>query len=195
MKLITLHEHTIAPDLLTGGVVIDAGCRGWGFATDMRDLGETVLSFDLDELLDVPKGIYFFQKALLPRSGEVCVVDTHDLQAKFIANVGRPIEAVGLAEVMAASQSEGMIEIDVLKLDVEGSEYHLLSDRDFQPLPRQISVEFHEHAHLKAHEALFEICVVNLLRLGYVAVQHERDQRHGAGWNYWDSLFVRKDLI
>lgn len=193
MRLLTIHEHTIAPDLLTGGVVIDGGCRGFLFADALQNLGETVLAFDLEEML-APAGVHFFAKALLPRTGHVCVCDTADLQAKFISGVGRPIESIGINEVYEASQSEGEITIDILKLDVEGSEYHILSDPDFQPLPRQISVEFHEHCHKKAHAAFFEHCIKNLEKY-YVAVQHERTQAHGAGWNYWDSLFVRRDLV
>jgi hypothetical protein len=95
-------------------------------------------------------------------------------------------------EIMYKEKSDA--QVDILKLDCEGSEYHILSDPNFQPIPKQISVEFHMHAHRQLHDQYYDKCIENLLKW-YEPVQHELTQAHGAGFNYWGSLFVRRDLL
>jgi hypothetical protein len=77
---------------------------------------------------------------------------------------------------------------------VESSEYFILSDPYFQPTPKQISVEFHMHCHRALHDQYYDKCMESLLKW-YVPVKHELTQAHGAGWNWWNSLFIRKDLL
>jgi hypothetical protein len=120
-------------------------------------------------------------------------VDTKDQQAKFISNTGIKVDGVGIHDLYNDLVNDGKV-IDVLKLDVEGTEYFLLSDPNFQPIPKQISVEFHMHAHRQLHDQYYDKCMENLLR-HYEPVKHELTQAHGAGFNYWDSLFLRRDLI
>lgn len=60
----TYAEHSICPDLLTGGVVIDAGCLGFAFSEAMRDLGEKVLAYDIQYLSPVPEGVKYHNTAI-----------------------------------------------------------------------------------------------------------------------------------
>lgn len=129
----------------------------------------------------------------MPKPGDYFYVNTKDQQAKFISNVGEPVTGAGINDLYNEVINEAK-NIDVLKLDVEGTEYFLLSDKNFQPIPRQISVEFHLHCHADIHNRLYARCMDNLLKY-YRIAQHEMTQAHGAGWNYWNSLFIRKDLI
>jgi len=190
MNIQTIHEHSIDLDLLTGGVCIDAGCRGFQFSEAMRDLGCKVIAFDLEDM-KAPEGICFYKSAITTRNGLVHYVDTKDQQAKHLADLGIAVDAVCLNNVY---EMNGLYSVDVLKLDIEGSEYEVLSDPNFQPIPKQISVEFHMHAHLQLHDQYYDKCMENLLKW-YEPVQHELTQAHGAGWNYWNSLFIRKDLL
>lgn len=190
-----IHEHSVDVDLLTGGVVIDAGCRGFQFSTALRDLGCEVVALDLEDI-DMPdemERILFMKAALMPKPGDYFYVNTKDQQAKFISNVGEPVTGVGINEMYNDLLSQGK-RVDLLKLDVEGTEYFLLSDYNFLPIPRQISIEFHEHCFPGLHGTAFESCIRNLQK-HYTAVKHDRYQAHGAGWNYWDSLWVRRDLL
>jgi hypothetical protein len=140
-----------------------------------------------------PENILFMKRALMLEYGEYHYVDTKDQQAKFISNTGIKVDGVGIHDLYNDLVNDGKV-IDVLKLDVEGTEYFLLSDPNFQPIPKQISVEFHMHAHRQLHDQYYDKCMENLLR-HYEPVKHELTQAHGAGFNYWDSLFLRRDLI
>lgn len=185
-------EHSVDLDLLTGGICIDVGCRGFQFSEAMRDLGCTVYAFDLEDM-KVPEGIDFLACAIGPESGRGFYVETNDQQAKYISNSGIPVRILSINEIYEIGQNKGK-DIDCLKLDCEGYEYKILSDPRFSPIPKQISVEFHEHAHKGLHDQYFDACIENLQK-HYVPVKHERYAAHGAGMNWWDSLFIRKDLF
>lgn len=194
MNLQTIHEHTIDVDLLTGGVCIDAGCRGFQFSEALRDLGCKVKAFDIEDI-QAPDGIDFFVYAIVPKSGTYFYTDTKDQQAKFINSYGlKQVQGCGLNDFYDELFSLGEKEVDVLKLDIEGSEYPILASPDFRPIPKQISVEFHMHCHRQLHEQYYKACMDNLLK-HYEPVQHFMSQAHGAGFNFWDSLFIRKDLL
>jgi hypothetical protein len=187
-------EHSVDIDLLSGGVCIDAGCRGFKFSEAVRDLGCYVIAMDLEEMEpDNPNNILFMKRALMVEPGEYYYVDTKDQQAKFISNTGVKVDGIGIHYLYNDLIEQGKV-IDILKLDVEGVEYYLLSDPSFQPIPKQISIEFHMHAHRALHDQYYDKCMENLLKY-YEPVKHELTQAHGAGWNYWDSLFVRRDLL
>lgn len=191
MNIQCIAEHSIDIDLLSGGICIDAGCRGFQFSEAMRHLGEKVVAFDIENLTP-PPGIWFYNNALWPEDGvQLNYKDTKDQQAKHIADVGIPVTSRSLGWVYNAFRG---IDVDILKLDVESSEYFILSDPDFQSIPHQISVEFHLHCHRALHEQYYDKCMENLLK-HYEPVKHELTQAHGAGFNYWDSLFLRRDLI
>lgn len=115
--------------------------------------------------------------------------ETGDKQAAHISDDGaKIINAICLRDLYKKHKN-----VDILKLDVEGSEMLILSDDDFQPIPRQISVEFHMHCHINLHEKYYDKVMANLLKY-YIPVQHELTHDHGSGLNYWDSIFILKDL-
>ena len=193
----TIHEHSIDLDLLTGGWVIDAGCRNWNFSKMMKDFGEKVYALDL-EALSKPDNIDFFvQKPLLSTSREITVNILNDPNASFVDSTrhSRSINSFSLASITLPEIYEQVgLEIDVLKLDIEGSEYEILTDPNFLPIPRQISVEFHEHCFPDKHAIHFESCLLNLQK-NYEPFNLHRVPMHGCNPNYWDVLFIRKDLL
>lgn len=195
MNIQTIAEHSVDLDLLTGGICIDVGCRGFQFSEAMRDLGLFVFACDLEDLTPPPSdGIMFYKAAITTKSGVVHYVDTKDQQAKYVSENGIPVRAIALNDLYDMVRTTDVPVVDVLKLDCEGSEYHILSDPNFQPIPKQISVEFHMHCHRALHDQYYDKCMENLFKW-YDPVQHELTQAHGAGENYWDSLFIRKDLL
>jgi FkbM family methyltransferase len=195
MNIQCLAEHSVDLDLLSGGICIDAGCRGFQFSEAMRDKGLFVFACDVEDMKPPEgDGIYFYKAAITTETGIAHYVDTKDQQAKYISNAGIPVPSISLNDLYNVVKTTDVNHIDVLKLDIEGSEYRVLADPAFQPLPKQISVEFHMHCHRKLHDQYYEACMENLLK-SYVPVQHELTQAHGAGWNYWNSLFVRRDLL
>lgn len=192
MNIQCIAEHSIDLDLLSGGICIDAGCRGFQFSEAMRDLGCEVFAHDLEEM-QPPSGIKFINRAIGTETKKVFYKDTKDPQAKHIAESGIEVQMWAINDIYKCNIIEGK-HFDIVKLDVEGEEYKILSDPNFQPIPKQISVEFHMHAHRALHDQYYDKCMENLLKW-YEPVKHELTQAHGAGFNYWDSLFVRKDLI
>lgn len=192
MNIQYIAEHSVDLDLLSGGICIDAGCLGFQFSEAMRDKGLEVWAYDIQPLV-APKGIYFQQAAIMVDDGVYYYTDTKDPQAKYISDKGISVCGIELNWIMREHQRDGK-DIDILKMDIEGSEYKILSNPLFAPIPKQISVEFHEHAHKSLHDKYFSACIANLER-HYVAVKHDRYEAHGCGMNWWDSLFLRRDLI
>ena len=190
----TISEHKVETSLINGGLAIDVGCRFFGFSQAMKDMGCEVLAFDIEDM-EPPKGITFMKQAVLTYNGKVSFDPHRDKQAthiRFDGNKGAlDVDCVALNTIYRANEGK---EVDILKLDCEGAEYFILSDPDFQPIPKQVSCEFHEHAQPDLHKQLYQKCMDNLLK-HYVAVDHERTAQHGAGFNYWSSLFIRKDLM
>lgn len=190
----TIAEHSIDTSLLSGGICIDAGCLGFEFSKAMRDLGCKVYGFDLEDM-EAPNGVTFVKAALSNLTAEASYVKTTDRQGYHLigfygAGERTLIERLNL-NILYSILGDN---IDVLKLDIEGEEYKILSDPNFQPIPKQISVEFHMHSEKNFHDIYFDRCMENLLKY-YKPVKHDLTEAHGAGNNYWDSLFIRKDLL
>jgi hypothetical protein len=79
---------------------------------------------------------------------------------------------------------------DLIKIDVEGSEFNIIMGMT-RPMAKQLSIEFHLHTGLYSEFAM-KLMEARLSVLGYEAVSHELTSQHGAGYNYWDSLWVLK---
>jgi hypothetical protein len=191
MNIQVIHEHSVAIDLLTGGICIDVGCRGFGFSEAMRDLGCEVWAYDLEDF-QAPDNIRYEKCAVCDYNGYSIIRRTNDPQGTYIqiSGSGEEIKTISLFKIYLSTDKK----IDILKLDCEGSEYFILSHENFAPVPRQISIEFHMHSQKPWHNEYYDKCMENLLKY-YEPVQHELTQAHGAGENYWDSLFIRKDLL
>jgi len=80
-------------------------------------------------------------------------------------------------------------DIDLLKLDIEGAEYEILENID--PIPKQITVEFHEHCHKNLHDIYIDKVMGHLCK-------HYNCNLYIREWpqyKYMDCLFIRKDLV
>jgi len=188
--MITVGEHTFDERFLTRSVVLDVGCRGFVFSQQLLKYGCRVVGFDLQHM-SPPPGIEFFEYAISNVAGESRYVDTSDQQAKYLDSLHG--EKTVFTKTLNQIYEVFGEQIDILKLDCEGSEYDIIADDNWQPIPRQITIEFHAHCHKQKHSLLYQK-VFDKLCNDYVPVQHKWTAQHGAGYNYWDSLFIRKDL-
>jgi FkbM family methyltransferase len=189
MNIQTIHEHSIDLDLLSGGICIDAGCRGFLFSEAMRDLGLKVIAFDLEDM-EAPVGIEFKKMAVSNYTGYGVYKDTTDLQAKHLTKggSGKPVSVVSLNDVYKLIGSNN---VDVLKLDIEGEEFSIFMDETFQPIPRQITFELHQHT--QARRSQIEIdSLFNKLKTWYDFVHVDYSEKHGCGLNWWDVLIVKR---
>lgn len=188
MELITIGEHTIDKSLLSGCIAIDVGCLGFTFSTEIQKLGCRVLAYDIQDL-QPPEGIEFHRKAIWNNDCILRYNQAEDKQATHISDLGSEyVPAITLNHIYKKHKN-----VDVLKIDAEGSEYFILSDPFWAPEAKQISIEFHAHCFPDLHEKYYNRCI-NQLLTHYEEVQHEWTSEHCAGYNYWNSLFIRKDL-
>jgi Methyltransferase FkbM domain len=191
-----IHEHSLRTDLLRpGGWVLDGGCRDFAFAGDMLLRGLRVAALDPSRDVGDPgrPGIAFRPWALVghPRPEPQSFVEA--------GNGSRLTSGPWATQASCVTIEALMTELGVpfweaVKLDVEGAEYEILRNWP-GPVARQITVEFHDfnggatpgtasatHAEILAH-----------LGRWYEVAQHAWETRHGAGYSFWDSLFILKE--
>lgn len=192
MNLVTVAEHTIDTDLLAGGPILDAGCRDFEFATWFADRGHPIVMMDPAEDVTPPKKLYdrpvwsYFHRAALVGEGlpKSCGLSIAGNASRVIWG-GTGVRTMTIAELLESTKF-----FDVVKLDIEGSEYEVLLTWP-GPIARQITVEFHEH--LGQGKALHGEDVYDriMAKLNpyYRVVQHEAKPFEG-GINWYDSLWV-----
>lgn len=181
-----IHEHSVEMDLLPKRAFIaDLGCRGFGFTNHFRELGHAVWAVDIDNL----GGEGYDQCAITDHTGECGIWRNNDPQATKIDPLNINIESVRCYTLDDYMKLKGVEFFDLIKSDIEGAEYEMIMNLT-KPPSRQISIEFHMHCYQTA-EQVNEI-VLKLNSLGYSMEQHIYETRHGAGFNYWDSLFLLK---
>lgn len=186
MNLQVISEHTIDVDLLpaAGGRILDLGCRGFGFKKAFPN--HFVSCIDCDILKRGEDDEDYIRCAVSNYDGKAGVKRTSDPQATSIVQ-GADVDCVTLSSLC---KKLGCQFWDVIKIDIEGSEYQVIMDMD-KPTAKQLSIEFHLHtgAYTQYQMRLMEL---KLTALGYETVQHTLEPRHGLTLNYWDSLFILK---
>jgi len=194
MKLERIDGHTLDLDLITGNTVIDLGCRGFLFAKLMKEFGCNVISVDAapDVFVNVPEGIQTINKAISTKKEKVIIYNTLG-ESGYTSNIkkyhnkdGVEIETITLDEISPNK------EYDVLKIDIEGSEYSLLSDENFKPLPKQITVEFHEHNLKQLHDDNINNVLTNLNKWYDLVYTMKNNYTPTGYYQYIDCLFIRR---
>lgn len=181
MNIQTIAEHSVAMDLLRpGSYILDAGCRWMEFHDELTRLGHYVYALDCDKLSRAD----YHRIALSDHNGWVGVKRTKDVQATTICNG----DEVRCSTIKDLSLLFGVPFWDLIKLDIEGSEYDVVMSLDKAPA-KQLSIEFHLHTGAYNMAALKSM-EMKLNRLGYYQARHEMTSQHGCGLNYWDSLFI-----
>lgn len=176
-----VHEHSLDFSLLKEGAnILDIGCRGFLFTDYMRELGYKVTPVDID---DFPGKVYY-RLAITGQDGRVAVERNSDPQATRV----KPGNELLSMTLETFSNSVGIQMWDLIKIDVEGSEYEIIMGLKKAPA-KQLSIEFHLHTGIYNVQAVTGMRQ-KLFSLGYVAAQHELTEAHGCGKNYWDSLFI-----
>jgi len=202
-QLEVVDEHSFDPAMLCGLPVLDVGCRGFKLARHFASRGHLVVAVDPDPevRMESPvENILTRNLAITSRElyGDAVLWKFGNGTANYLARKGwaAPASAaavqVGAVDILTLMDWMLVEEWDLVKLDCEGEEYRILADWP-GPVARQISVEFHEHAGRNAEgEAWYERVLWRHLSRWYRVVRHEKEPRHCAGENYWDTLLVRK---
>lgn len=82
---------------------------------------------------------------------------------------------------------------DLVKLNIEGAEYDILSQWP-GPIAKQIVVSFHEHT--SEGRGGSEVGrIMEHLGKWYQVIQHVNEPRYGCASNWWDTVLVQKGLV
>lgn len=200
----TIDGHTFDEKLLTrDGWLIDAGARGFElsydfifnspchvFALDIEDFSE-------DQVTTEPL-FKFKHAALMGNSGEVEAYYFGNGTGNFVKGINEPpyngpdrpcetkkVQAITLKDIY----NEIGTDIDLLKLDIEGAEYEIMMN--MEPIPKQISVEFHEHTVPSLHTKYIDAILERLHKWYNINLYIREWPRY----KFMDCLFIRKDLI
>lgn len=193
----TVGGHTFDETLLKDGCIIDIGCRGFEFANHFIDKKVFCIDPDPKVFEGVQEKHEHLNVAISNKTGETTYYEngeatmirevdpdpTYQHIDRKYANKCKTITMDDLYEITGTN-------IDVLKLDCEGTEYIILGET-FKPIPKQITVEFHHHCVPELHKENYQSIVVRLSK-DYTMQNDVWEQRHGCGFNFWDTLFIRK---
>lgn len=186
MRIVTIAEHSVDMDLLPKkSKIADLGCRGFIFTNEMRRLGHEVYPIDCDEL----EGEYI-PLAISNFNGHVGLEKFRDPNATRILKGGNKVACMTLEMF---SKVTGVEFWDLIKIDIEGSEYEVIMSLDKAPA-RQISIEYHLHTGVYGESEML-LMENKLIYLGYFPVQHDKTKQHGLPYNYWDSLWILQGAI
>jgi FkbM family methyltransferase len=199
----TIDGHTFSVRLFTGSCVIDAGCRGFEFARQMMRFERTVYAIDIEDFgdsdLEYSKQFIFRHAALMAQSNEVEAHYFGNGTGNFVKGINeqpyngedRPCETKKVKAITLQDiYKEIGTDIDLLKLDIEGSEYEILAN--LEPIPKQVTVEFHEHCHPNLHSQWIDK-VLQRMDKNYVLTQYPCPD--WPRYKFMDCLFIRKDLL
>jgi hypothetical protein len=177
-----VHEHSVDLDLLPkNSNILDLGCRGFLFTNEMERLGHKVFPVDIDTL---PENRPYYRIAISDNDGKCGIQHDNDKQATRIKE-GSEISCYTLESFSLACAIDVW---DLIKIDIEGAELQVIQSLKCPPA-KQLSIEFHLHTGIYGINEM-TLMVAKLQALGYEAVSHEMTSQHGAGVNYWDSLFI-----
>lgn len=199
--MITIDGHTFDEKLLTRGWVIDAGCRGFDFSDYfIHETPCDVYAIDIEDLEAPDEPAFKFKQAALTNyTGQTECYLWGNGYGNFIKGINetpgntedRPVDTKVVPTITLQDiYNEIGTDIDLLKLDIEGSEYFVL-DSSFEPIPRQITVEAHEHCHPHLHNALWPEIFERLCK-HYKAILHITEWPQ---YKFMDCLFIRKDIL
>lgn len=198
MELLTIAGHTFDKSLLNDGCIIDVGARGFEFANYFPNKDVYCIDPDSKVFDNLPNDLFkYINVAISDKRGETTYYEngeatmireldpdpTFEHIDKKYCNTCKTITMNDLYEITGEN-------VDILKLDCEGAEYLILGET-FRPVPKQITVEFHHHCVPEMHKKHYT-SIIERLSKDYTMHNDVWEQRHGCGYNFWDTLFIRK---
>jgi FkbM family methyltransferase len=210
----TLIDHTIDDDPLflpERPIVLDAGCRGFGWTREILQLrpGARVIALDPDPKIDCPADldhIQFMRMAITEKSDRSVVWQGPGEGSYICGKPGDPgygwaegnnaesaiVKNTTIGELMIAQRRQ-IERWDVVKLDIEGSEFGILENWP-GPIALQISVEFHDFIDRKRWgDAYFDKLFGGPLRFYDVRLFQLTPIGPANSLGHWDSLLTLKE--
>lgn len=186
-KIEVIAEHSVDLGILRSPAnILDLGCRGFHFTEYFDKRGDYVVPFDCDPHLKTDRP--YVKMAVSNYNGTASIKRTNDPQATSITKIITGGEEVATTTIDKICEDFKIPYWDLIKMDIEGAEHDVILSLNKAPA-KQLSIEFHLHtgAYSKFQMSLMEI---KLRALGYKSVKHDLTSQHGAGFNFWDSLWI-----
>jgi len=181
-----VHEHSLNQSIIPlHGNILDLGCRDFIFTDFFKNQEYNVVSVDIG----VFEGDYV-RAAISHKDGKCFHKEERDPDASHIEHSGEIKDIVPMMTLDTLSKKVGVGHWDLIKMDVEGSEFEILKQGK-HPMASQICVEFHAHCTPQTKESLDEL--LDMLSEFYFIHGREWKEEHSAGFNYWDVLLIAKD--
>lgn len=210
MEFKTVGGHTFCAELLKDGVIIDIGCRGFEFTNCELFHCRKIYSIDPDKkvFLNMPKQSFGvchteyinLNLAISDKAGETTYYENGE--ATMIREVdpdptfehidqkySKTCKTITMDDLYKITGDN----VDILKLDCEGAEYIILGET-FKPIPKQITVEMHRHCVPVLHDREYPKIIERLSKDYIIVNDPVYEKRHGCPENWWDILFIRKDI-
>lgn len=194
-----IDNHSVRTDLLGKRPVLDAGARGFRFSKWFAEHGHETWAIDPSPDMIGDVSVAHYDRAALVAPSWPNSVGLHlgpDPEAWYVVpgmwrQPGVMVKTLNLRDHWQGVSGMGC-GWDVVKLNIEGAEYDILAEWP-GPIARQITVSFHEHTDRRRGDAAITDIVLHL-RKWYYEERHVKDERYCCGPNFWDSLFVLKEL-
>lgn len=149
--MIKVDGHIIHEELVSdGGWSLDVGCRGFQIAEHFPN--QTFICLDPDKNIEYPDldNVIYLRSGIGVKSGKKYYCNwsfgtgnytiAAPKDAPHYAEDTYQIDIIGLEDLMSMYK---VSMFDILKIDIEGDEYELLSSIN-KPVAKQITVEFHD---------------------------------------------------
>lgn len=200
----TIDGHTFDETLLNNGWIIDAGCRGFVLPDyfeikyHIKYLGIDIEDFSNDFKKSFHEDNYIFKHAALSaNSGQTEAYYFGNGTGNFLKGINetpgntedRPCETkIVQCITLQDIYNEIGTDIDLLKMDIEGSEYEVMMN--MEPIPKQISVETHQHCHPHLHNEYWPAILERMCKHYHLHLFNCEPR-----YQFMDCLFIRKDIL
>ena len=209
--MITLSEHTIEETIIDpDGWILDLGCINFSFANDVKKYCKNILCIDPNpNIKDIPDGIIFESVAVTHEENlnEKEFFIYNDIQGYSLLNPQRDwcslekVIKVPVTTIKSLMNKYKINKFELIKFDIEGAEYKILEFLDWT-VSKQYSVEFHDFRFMNPYypnnEEYYELLFKKIQGEVDITLHNQTDHPgfpSGMGKNYWDSLFIQKNLI
>lgn len=196
IKTVVHNDHTFVPGLISpGGWAVDCGANKGSFSTWLSvNTQARVIAFEPDprlfaELPTLPR-VAYHNCAVSGTAGEVEIhLGTKLCSSLIFAEPGGQVVKVQAVKLDDFLQAEGVVEVDLLKLDIEGAELDVFESLDARFLNRvkQITCEFHDFLDSSSRPRV-EAAIRKLEEQGFYHVNFSR-LHHG------DVLFINSRFM
>jgi len=208
--MITLSEHTIEETIIDkNGWVLDLGCINFTFANEIKRYCNNILCIDPNpNIKEIPDGIIYERMAVTHDEtiNEQSFYIYNDINGYSLLNPSKDwctlqeVITVPVSTIKSIMKKYNIDKFEIIKFDIEGSEYKILENIDWS-ISKQFSIEFHDFRFMNPYypnNYIYYDLLMDKVKDKMDIIQHQLTDHpgfpNGMGSNYWDSLFVEKNL-